>query len=81
MKYTTQLSTEQADYITETVRRIAGSEPEAWPAGTADSVTVALTEPQVRALEGLDEHADGHVDDGSIWIGGVDFPLDVVHNA
>jgi hypothetical protein len=81
-KATAILFVAEADYIAETLRAADAGQLETWPAGTADTTTIALTDSQVRYLEGLASDSDGHVDsDGELWIGGTPNPLTVVHNA
>jgi hypothetical protein len=72
---TTILSAAQAEYIAQT----AGAGVEIWPAGTADTVTVAIGEAARAVLEALPEDADGHLDsEGRLWIGGSEYQTESI---
>lgn len=63
------LSTEQAEYIAQSAQGV-----EIWPAGTADTRTVAIGEEARAVLEALPEDYDGHLDsEGRLWIGGTEY--------
>jgi len=81
VKYTTDLTVEETDYIRETLAGNPGT-LEIWGEPVSNFRTVALDGPAIRHLETLSSDCDGHVDsDGNLWISGTANPLTVVHNA
>lgn len=79
-KLTVTLSTEQAEYIRNTV--FAPGAVEFWDGAQAGEQQIAIGDAARFHLERLDSDCDGHLDsEGRIWIGGVDYQTEPVHNA
>jgi hypothetical protein len=78
-KYAAVIEAKQADYLETSLgqgvlKRIATM--------TERSVRVELSESAKDYLSSIPSDSDGHIDsEGVMWIGGLDYPLEILHNA
>ena len=77
--YATVLPTDKAQYLEDSFGQgvIRHDTPV-----TDNSERVSLSEAAYDYLTSIPSDSDGHIDsDGVLWIGGTEYPLEVLHNA
>ena len=78
---TDHVSTETGQYVIDTLMQLDGAGSAKLEPQVGGLCRVVMMERAVRLLAKLPEDSDGHVDtDGRMWIGGTEYPLEVLRN-
>ena len=78
-QYATVVSIDQADYLEQSLGQGVLKRDTYIDEHT---VRIALSESAMDYLSSIPSDSDGHIDaDGVLWIGGTDYPLEVLRNA